>query len=244
MKGLREVFGKFLFVVDCQGKLQHQIETNLIRMISLKFNKNSPRKPPGIILLGPPGSGRSTQGKLMADQFGLINVSVRELVKEKMKETADLSQIIKSSMVAGKRLPDEIVNTLIAERLESPDCKVNGWIIEGFPMNEAQYNLLKTMKVKPSCTIILEQDEKECIARLKDRRLDPVTGKFYNIRLIKLDDPALTNQLKDAKDDDNMDKIKKLGFAGIDNEITDILSLGLNDAKTVNLDILKRLKIT
>jgi adenylate kinase len=92
----------------------------------------------------------------MADQFGLINVSVRELVKEKMKETADLSQIIKSSMVAGKRLPDEIVNTLIAERLESPDCKVNGWIIEGFPMNEAQYNLLKTMKVKPSCTIILE----------------------------------------------------------------------------------------
>ncbi len=92
----------------------------------------------------------------MADQFGLINISVRDLVKEKMKETADLSQIIKSSMVSGKRLPDEIVNTLIAEKLESPECKVNGWVIEGIPMNEGQYNLLKTMKVKPTCTLILD----------------------------------------------------------------------------------------
>jgi len=50
--------------------------------------------------------------------------------------------------------------------------------------------------------------------------------------------------LKEAKDEDDKDKIKRLGFGGIDNEITDILSLGLNDAKTVNLDILKRLKIT
>jgi len=71
-----------------------------------------------------------------------------------------------------------------------------------------------------------------------------LTGKFYNIRLIKLDDLALTNMLKEAKDEDDKDKIKRLGFGGIDNEITDILSLGLNDAKTVNLDILKRLKIT
>lgn len=71
-----------------------------------------------------------------------------------------------------------------------------------------------------------------------------MTGKFYNIRLIKLDDLALTNMLKEAKDEDDKDKIKRLGFGGIDNEITDILSLGLNDAKTVNLDILKRLKIT
>lgn len=156
MRGVREVFGKFFFIVDCTGKLQHQIETNLIRMISLKFNKNSPRRPPQIVLLGPPGSGRATQGRLLADQFGLINISVRELVKEKMKETADLSQIIKSSMVAGKRLPNEIVNTLVAEKLESPECKVNGWVIEGFPMNEAQFNLLKTMKIKPTCTLILD----------------------------------------------------------------------------------------
>lgn len=125
-------------------------------MISLKFSKTSPRKPPGIVLLGPPGSGRGTQGKLLADQFGLINISVRELVKEKMKETGDLNTIIKSSMVAGKRLPDEIVNTLVAEKLESPECKVNGWVIEGFPMNESQFNLLRTMKIKPSCTIILD----------------------------------------------------------------------------------------
>ena len=54
-----------------------------------------------------------------------------------MKETGDLNQIIKSSMVAGKRLPDEIVNTLVAEKLESPECKTNGWVIEGFPMNES-----------------------------------------------------------------------------------------------------------
>ena len=49
-------------------------------MVSIKFSEKSPRRPPCIVVLGPPGSGRTTQARLIADQYGLICVSVRDLV--------------------------------------------------------------------------------------------------------------------------------------------------------------------
>ena len=81
-KGVEEVFKDFLFTIDSRIQSKQQIEQNLNRMLKIKFSAKSPRKPPQIIILGPPGSGRSSQARLLAQQLGLVKVSVFELLKE------------------------------------------------------------------------------------------------------------------------------------------------------------------
>ena len=88
-------------------------------------------------------------------------------------------------------LPDHLLNNLVSERISRPDCQVNGWVLEGYPMSESQFNQLKALNVKPTCTIVLQQDETDCVRRLQDRRVDPYTGLGYNNKLIKLRDSHL-----------------------------------------------------
>mmetsp|Transcript_15199 Transcript_15199/g.25726 ORF Transcript_15199/g.25726 Transcript_15199/m.25726 type:complete len:87 (+) Transcript_15199:567-827(+) len=65
-KGVKEVFGNFLFNIDVSALSPENIVENMRKMLQIVFSKNSPRRPPQIIILGPPGSGRSTQAKLIA----------------------------------------------------------------------------------------------------------------------------------------------------------------------------------
>lgn len=157
-------------------------------MISIKFSESSPRRPPCIVILGPPGSGRTTQAKLIADQFGLICVSVRDLVTMQSKKTPELGQVIKRAIISGQLLPDHLMNNLVSERISQPDCQINGWVLEGYPMTESQFNQLKAMNVKPTATILLQQEEEDSVIRLRERRIDPYTGQSYNMKLIKLND--------------------------------------------------------
>lgn len=57
---------------------------------------------------------------------------------------------------------------------------MNGWILDGFPQTEAQVNLLKSMRLKPSLVCIFEQQFDESVRRLSNRRLDPLTGELFN----------------------------------------------------------------
>ena len=81
MKGVNEAFGQFIFEHDCVDKAQADVSNELHRMLKLRFrNNNAPRRPPRVIIVGPPGSGKDTQAKLLAAQFGLVHVSAKALL--------------------------------------------------------------------------------------------------------------------------------------------------------------------
>lgn len=61
MKGVREAFDQFIFEHDAQDKAQVDVGNEVKKMLSLRFKSNAPRRPPRVIILGPPGSGRDTQ---------------------------------------------------------------------------------------------------------------------------------------------------------------------------------------
>lgn len=84
MKGVREVFHQFIFEHGAEDKTSSDVTAELKKMLDLRFKNDAPRRPPRILIMGPPGSGRSTQAKLMADQFGLIFLSCRELLKDQI----------------------------------------------------------------------------------------------------------------------------------------------------------------
>lgn len=125
-------------------------------MLKLRYKSDAPRRPPRVILLGPPGSGRSTQCRILADSFGLVNVSPALLLKAEAEKNPGLKIKIRESLEKGEPIPDEIILRLVDTRLRQSDCRVNGWVLDGFPENDAQVNLLKTMKIKPSMVVIFE----------------------------------------------------------------------------------------
>lgn len=108
-------------------------------------------------------------------------------------------------------------------------------------MTESQFNQLKALNVKPTATIILQQDEDDSVLRLRERRVDPYTGQSYNMKLIKLNDPRLQSVLHEALKNGDQQKINELGFGNLSQDLLDILALGLSDAKDIDAQILNRL---
>jgi adenylate kinase len=92
----------------------------------------------------------------LADSFGLVNVSPALLLKAEAEKNPGLKIKIRESLEKGEPIPDEIILRLVDTRLRQSDCRVNGWVLDGFPENDAQVNLLKTMKIKPSMVVIFE----------------------------------------------------------------------------------------
>ena len=138
-------------------------------------------------------------------------------------------------MISGQLLPDHLLNNLVSERISQPDCQINGWVLEGYPMSESQVNQLKALKVKPTATVLLQQAEEDSVLRLKDRRVDPYTGLSYNMKLIKLQDAHLQTILHEAMKEGNSSRVAELGFGNVSQDMLDILALGLTDAKAVDV---------
>ena len=73
----------------------------------------------------------------MARRFGLVHVSARGLIKEEVQKKPELAKVITAAVNSGKLVPESIVIPLVEERLKRSDCRVNGWVLEGFPQSEA-----------------------------------------------------------------------------------------------------------
>ena len=97
-----------------------------------------------IVLLGPPGVGKGTQAKILAEKFGLVQVSSGDLFRENIKNDTDLGRLVKSYMDKGELVPDDVTIAMVRERLSRPDCE-GGAILDGFPRTPAQAEALEAM---------------------------------------------------------------------------------------------------
>jgi len=173
-----------------------------LRMLRLRYKSDAPRRPPRVILLGPPGSGRTTQAQTLSDTFGLVNVSPMELLNQEAEKNPGIKIKVREALEKGDPIPDEIILRLVDARLRQSDCRVNGWVLDGFPENEAQVNLLRAMRIKPSLVAIFEQPVEESVRRLNNKRVDPTTGIFYNIEVNPPKSEIVNARLVQRKEDE------------------------------------------
>lgn len=163
MDGVIELFKNIIHIIDAHGYVKgYKDEQNkvsvFVEQISrlVRAKRASPDRKLRIIIVGPPGSGRSTQGEMIAKQFGLIHVSTANLLKNEVRLKSERGKRIKECFSQSKLVPDEIICSLIEARIRQSDCKLNGWVLDGFPKTIQQITVLKAMKIKPTRVVVLE----------------------------------------------------------------------------------------
>jgi len=126
-----------------------------------------------LALLGPPGSGKGTQGAVLREHFKIPHVSSGDLLRTAVRDGTELGRKAKAYMDAGELVPDALVLAMMKERLGKPDCR-SGFLLDGFPRTLAQAESLTRMladdRTSLEHVISLGVTEKEIIARLRDRR--------------------------------------------------------------------------
>lgn len=137
-----------------------------------------------ILLFGPPGCGKGTQGALIAQRLGFPSISTGEILRSEMRAGTPLGVAAKQIMESGGLVSDEIVNGMIRNRLQQPDCR-KGCLLDGYPRTLAQAefldSLLKELGYPPPLVLFLDVPEDVLIARLTARRQCPVCGAIYNL---------------------------------------------------------------
>jgi len=137
-----------------------------------------------IILFGPPGVGKGTQAKLLAEEFAIAHISTGDLLRAAVKKQSPLGKKAEAFMGEGDLVPDEIMIGLIDEVLNSKKAQ-RGFILDGFPRTVAQAKALDELfqkkGIKLDRVISLRVEHEEVIRRLSQRRMCKRCGRIYNL---------------------------------------------------------------
>lgn len=137
-----------------------------------------------IILLGPPGAGKGTQAKKIAEHYSLPHISTGDILRENISNNTSLGIKAKSYMAKGELVPDELLITIIRDRLSKPDCS-KGFLLDGYPRTVPQADALQMILTesnkKLDVVLDIDVDDEELIKRLSGRRVCASCGMSYHM---------------------------------------------------------------
>ncbi len=160
-----------------------------------------------IVLVGPPGSGKGTQAKLVCARFGIPQISTGDMLRA-AKRDGTLNPQYRAIMDAGGLVPDEAMIELIDKRIDADDCKP-GFLLDGFPRTvpqaEALGTLLQKRGRKLSAVLQLDVSRSLLEERLIHRRTDKTSGQIYHL----LYNPPPPGADLEHRDDDRPESVGK-----------------------------------
>ncbi|HYA50082.1 MAG TPA: adenylate kinase [Streptosporangiaceae bacterium] len=125
-----------------------------------------------VVLMGPPGSGKGTQGERLAARYGVPAISTGSIFRDNLTAGTELGRLAQEYMSQGKYVPDEVTNTMVRERLDQPDA-ARGFLLDGYPRTTAQVDelddILRDHGVALEAVIELVADVEELVDRLLRR---------------------------------------------------------------------------
>jgi len=136
-----------------------------------------------IILLGPPGAGKGTQAKKIQEHYKFPHISTGDILRENINNNTTLGLKAKSYMSRGELVPDELLITIIKDRLSKKDCQ-NGFMLDGYPRTIPQADALQMILTESGemidAVLNISVDDEELINRLSGRRMCKC-GTSYHI---------------------------------------------------------------
>ncbi len=132
-----------------------------------------------IIFLGAPGAGKGTQAEIVSEHFGIPTISTGAIIRQAIKDGTPVGIAAKTYIDSGALVPDEVVISIIRERLAAPDCD-KGFILDGFPRTVPQAEALDRMGIRPDRVISLEVEDGVIVDRMSGRRVCGDCGATYH----------------------------------------------------------------
>ena len=133
-----------------------------------------------IILLGPPGAGKGTQAEIICKNFSIPHISTGDMLREAIANETTIGKQAKEIMDAGNLVPDNVIISLVKERIENDDCK-NGYLFDGFPRTIPQADALENQEIFMDIVLELTIEDKLIINRMSGRRIHQPTGRSYHL---------------------------------------------------------------
>ena len=172
-----------------------------------------------ILFMGPPGSGKGTQSKLLHDRFGVTHLSTGDMLRQAIVDKTDVGLKAKGFMDRGEYVPDSVVIEIIRNRLSGDDCKL-GFILDGFPRTvpqaEALDQLLLDLKINLNAVFFFDVKQDVLVRRLSERQTCRkctriISSDQLGTQLAKEDCVKSPGQACDfyQRDDDKPEVVKK-----------------------------------
>ena len=168
-----------------------------------------------LVLLGPPGAGKGTQAERLVEDFGLPYYSTGIILREAVEEGSELGKEAQKYMDEGELVPDELINRVVADRLDSGEAD-DGFLLDGFPRTIGQAEMLEeTLKGRGrelTSALLIEAPDDEVVRRLSGRRTCAKGGHVYHMEF----DPPKNEGVCDQdgsrlvqRDDDKPETVRK-----------------------------------
>lgn len=137
-----------------------------------------------LILLGPPGSGKGTQGERLQEDLRLPYYATGDILRAAVKEGSELGQKAKEHMDAGDLVPDDLIIAVIAERIKQEEAS-DGFILDGFPRTvpqaEALGEKMGELGREMSAALLIDVPDEEVVRRLSGRRTCEEGGHVFHV---------------------------------------------------------------
>ena len=133
-----------------------------------------------LILLGAPGAGKGTQAEMLIEQLSIPSISTGNMLREAMANGSELGKQVKTCMESGSLVSDDVILSIVAERVAQSDCK-NGFILDGVPRTLAQAEALDAKGVRIDHVVSIEIDDAVIEGRMTGRRVCTKCGASYHI---------------------------------------------------------------
>jgi adenylate kinase len=139
-----------------------------------------------LVLLGPPGSGKGTQGERLQEDLTLPYYATGDILRAAVREGTELGKAAKDYMDRGDLVPDEVIVGMIGERIDSSEAD-DGFILDGFPRTapqaEALAAKLSELGRKLTAVLLIDVDDEEVVRRLGGRRTCVENGHVFHVEL-------------------------------------------------------------
>jgi adenylate kinase len=164
-----------------------------------------------LILLGPPGAGKGTQADLICSFLNIPKISTGDMLREAIASGTELGKRVSGVLSSGALVSDEIIGSIIVERIKKEDCK-NGFLFDGVPRTLGQASMLVDMNVVFSHVIEIEVNDQVIVDRMSGRRFHIASGRSYHVEFNPpknegIDD--LTSEVLVQRDDDKPETVSK-----------------------------------